>query len=212
MSRIHDISPRVTPEIAVFPGDVPFSRQVSMAFDRGDTLGLSSITSTLHLGAHADAPSHYHPEGVGIDAVDLGVYLGPCRLVRARAPAGARIRREHLVDLALDAPRLLISTGSFPDPDSWRDDFQSLDPGLVDELADAGVRLVGIDTPSVDPADSKDLPTHARLHARGVANLEGLVLEHVPPGRYTLVALPLRLVGADASPLRAVLVEGDLGA
>jgi arylformamidase len=100
---------------------------------------------------------------------------------------------------------VLIATNSFPDPERWNADFAGLEPALVDELAGAGVRLVGVDTPSVDLADSKDLPSHARCLAHGMAILEGLVLAGVPDGRYELIALPLRLEGFDASPVRAVL-------
>ena len=203
--KIHDLSPPVHPGIAVFPGDVAFSREVSMHVDDGEHLTLSSVTSTLHVGAHADAPLHFAAGGRPVDAQDLAAYLGPCQVIDVRGRGGPRIAPEDL-GTAITAPRVLLRTDSFPDPDTWTDDFRALAPELVDHLADAGVVLVGIDTPSVDVADSKDLPTHARLHAREVANLEGLWLAEVPAGEYTLVALPLRLKDADASPVRAVLL------
>lgn len=209
MSEILDISPVVSPRIAVFPGDVPFSRPVSMSFEAGDHLGLSSMNTTLHLGAHADAPNHYHRDGADMASQDLAPFLGPCRVVEVDLPPGSRILPGHLGDTPIDRPRMLFATGSFPDPDSWRDDFVALSPELIEHLADRGVRLVGIDTPSVDPAASKALESHQALHARDVRNLEGLVLAHVEPGTYTLVALPLRLEGADASPVRAVLLPDE---
>ena len=101
--------------------------------------------------------------------------------------------------------RLVIATGTFPDPDRWSADFSALHPALVDWLGDRGVRLVVIDVPSVDPADSKDLPAHAACFRRGMAIIEGVVLDGVPEGRYELIALPLRIEGGDASPVRAVL-------
>ena len=108
------------------------------------------------------------------------------------------------------APRVLLRTGTFPDPDAWNADFAALSPELVAWLHERGVRLVGLDTPSVDPQDDRLLESHTAIAARDMAILEGVVLDHVPPGVYTLIALPLKLAGADASPVRAVLVD-DLG-
>ncbi|MCB9663194.1 MAG: cyclase family protein [Alphaproteobacteria bacterium] len=206
MARLLDISPPVHPGIGVWPDDVPYRREVSLSFAFGDHLELSSVQSTLHLGAHADAPIHYVAGGAGIAARPLDRYLGPCEVV---AVDGVRGRRLLPADLPgpVRAPRVLLRTGSFPDPDAWNEDFASLSPELVHHLADQGVVLVGIDTPSVDPQDSKDLPSHGALAARDLAVLEGLVLRDVTPGVYTLLALPLRLVDADASPVRAVLVD-----
>lgn len=203
--KILDISPPVHPGLAVFPGDVAYSREVSMHVDQGEHISLSAITSTLHLGAHADAPIHFARGGRAIDAQDLAPYLGACQVIDVRGRGGPRIAPADL-DGPITAPRVLLRTDSFPDPDTWTGDFRALAPELVDHLADAGCVLVGIDTPSVDLADSKDLPTHARLYARDVANLEGLWLADVPAGSYTLVAPPLRLRDADASPVRALLL------
>ncbi|MEK7691029.1 MAG: cyclase family protein, partial [Bdellovibrionota bacterium] len=105
----------------------------------------------------------------------------------------------------LSAPRVLIRTGSFPDPEKWNSDFWSLSPELVDFLAGQGVRLVGIDTPSIDPEADSELLSHAAVYRHGLAVLEGLVLTKVPDGIYELIALPLRLEGCEASPVRAVL-------
>ena len=103
------------------------------------------------------------------------------------------------------APRVLFSTGTFPDPTQFNEDYAALDPALIEWLAGHGVKLVGIDTPSVDLFDSKDLPTHHAVLRHDMAILEGLILEDVPPGVYELIALPLKLVGFDGSPVRAVL-------
>jgi arylformamidase len=104
-------------------------------------------------------------------------------------------------------PRILFKTGTFPDPYDWNEDFAAPEPDLVDELGRSGVVLVGFDTPSTDLFHSKGLPAHQALFAHGMMNLEGLVLSHVKPGHYTLMALPLPLEDADASPVRAVLLE-----
>jgi len=206
--RLLDISPLVSPAIGVWPGDVPFRRDVSLELGKGANFALSSVTTTLHVGAHADAPSHYVEDGAPIDARPLELYYGPCQVLRASVPRGARIRPRDLAG-EVAAPRVLLATGTFPDPRVFSTDFASLSPELVEHLHARGVVLVGIDTPSVDPFDDKELLAHHALARHDMANLEGLVLDHVAPGLYTLVALPLRIEGADASPLRAALVVPD---
>lgn len=204
MTRILDISPLISPRLAVWPGDVPFLRTVSCAVKNGDNLELSSITSTLHLGAHADAPSHYVQAGQGMSEVDLVPYVGPCQLMRVTLPRGERILPHHLG--AIRAPRVLFRTDSFPDPEHFNQDFNSLSPELIERLHTQGCVLAGLDTPSVDPFDSKALESHQALARTGMRNLEGLALGHVEPGLYTLIALPLKIEGADASPVRAILM------
>jgi arylformamidase len=205
MARLIDISPLVSPRIAVWPGDVGFARQVQLSLGGGDNIELSSLSSTVHVGAHADAPNHYAPGGQDIAARPLEHYYGPCQVIAVDVPRGARVLPEHLT-APIEAPRVLIKTGSFPDPEIWNEDFNSLSPELIDHVHARGGVLVGIDTPSVDPMKDAELKTHQALARHDMANLEGLVLEHVPPGRYTLIALPLRLEGFDASPVRAALV------
>lgn len=205
--KIHDLSPRISPRLAVWPGDVVFRRRVALSMADGANLDLSSVTTTLHLGAHADAPSHFGAGAPGMDAVDLAPYVGPCQVVRVAVGRGERIQPSHLKE-PVAAPRVLFHTGTFPDPESWNTDFASLSPELIEALHAQGVVLVGIDTPSVDPFESKALESHQALLRTGMRNLEGLVLDGVPEGTYTLAALPLRIEGADASPVRAVLIEG----
>ncbi len=176
------------------------------SLDDGDGYDLSTVVSTVHIGAHADAPSHFGPGRPGIDAVDPNRYLGPCRVVHAEVGPRGLIGPDVL-PAPIDAPRLLFRTDTFPDPDVFTEDFAAFAPELVDTAADAGVVLMGIDTPSVDPFESTEVPTHHRMLQRDVVGLEGLDLTGVAPGRYTLVALPLRLVGFDASPVRAVLLD-----
>jgi len=205
-----DITPAITPDIAVWPGDTPVSREVLCELEKGATITLSTLRATVHLGAHADGANHYGARAASIDAMPLARYLGPCHVIEAtvaRATGGTRVRASDLrFDLAaIRHPRVLLRTGTFPDFTRWNSDFAGLDPALVDLLADRGVTLIGIDTPSVDVQESKDLPAHARFLARDVSILEGLRLAHVAPGEYELIALPLPLVGFDASPVRAVL-------
>lgn len=205
MAVILDISPLISPRLAVWPGDIPFSRTVSCAMKRGDNLNLSSITTTLHLGAHADAPSHYLRAGQGMAEVDLSPYVGLCHVVQVSLPMGERIMPHHLGEIR--APRVLFRTDSFPDPGHFNSDFNSLSPELIERLHDQGCVLVGLDTPSVDPFDSTLLESHQALARTGIRNLEGLVLDQVEPGFYTLIALPLKIEGADASPVRAILMR-----
>src|SRR5262245_16257447 len=200
---IYDISPLISPRLAVWPGDTPASREVLCDLSRGDSITLSTLHATVHLGAHADAPSHYGA-GAAIHERPLDLYLGPCQVMRVEVPRGTRITPD-LLPGPVEAARLLLATGTFPDPQTFSTDFAALAPALVDFLAERGVRLVGIDTPSVDLFDSKDLPAHQACLRHDVAILEGLVLASVPPGVYELIALPLRLEGFDASPVRAVL-------
>jgi len=207
--KIIDITPTLSSRTAVFPGDRPFSRVVAMDIDRGDHLGLSSIETTVHIGAHADAPNHYRGNSEGIDTRDPSRYLGVCQVIRLSLEPGARIDPADLTDEAITAPRVLFATGSFPDPDRWCNDFNALSPELIHHLADAGVVLVGIDTPSIDPATDKALPSHQAVADRDLAILEGIVLGDVPAGRYFLSALPLKLADCDAGPVRAVLVPLD---
>lgn len=208
--RIYDLSPLIEPALAVWPGDQPFRREVALSMATGANLDLSSIHTTVHLGAHADAPSHFGLGADAIDAVDLAPYVGPCQVMRVGAARGERIFPRHLTGPLL-APRLLLHTGTFPDPRAWNEDFASLSPELVEHLHAQGGVLVGIDTPSVDPFASKALESHQALLRTGLRNLEGLLLEGVPEGVYTLIALPLRIAGADASPVRAVLVDAPFG-
>lgn len=205
-AKVHDISPLIHDRLGVWPGDTPPSRQVLLDIANGDNITLSTLRTTVHLGTHADAPSHYGRDGATIDQMPLDLYLGPARVVTAKVSRGTRVRAEDLAG-PIDQPRMIIRTETFPDPADWNDDFAGLEPSLVDVLADRGVRLVGLDTPSVDLMTSKDLPAHQACLRRNIAILEGLVLRGVPDGVYELIALPLRLAGFDASPVRAVLRE-----
>ena len=200
-----DISPLVDPSIAVWPGDTPYQRTVSLDMHEGANLTLSDIHTTLHLGAHADAPSHYSATGEDIATRSLHYFLGPCTVLHVADVRGHRIMPSDLARKQITATRVLLRTDSFPDPRNWNDDFASLSPELVDWLHSLGVITIGIDTPSVDPFEDKVLEAHQALARHDMANLEGLVLDRVPEGRYELIALPLRLAGADGSPVRAVL-------
>lgn len=212
---IYDISPRLTPRIGVWPGDTPLSREVLCDMapppeGSGSNITLSTIRTTVHLGAHADGPNHYGHPAPGIGERSLEPYLGACHVLAADVARGERVGTQHvrwpeMNKARITHPRVLIRTGTYPDPDQFTTDFAALEPSLIDALGDQGVFTIGIDTPSVDLFSSKDLPAHKAFLRREISILEGLLLADVPPGEYELIALPLRLMGFDASPVRAVL-------
>ncbi len=202
-----DISPLISENTAVFPGDKAFSRKVSFAIGSEVNFELSHIETSVHIGAHADAPSHYAKDGESIETRSLNYYFGKCQVIHVRLKRGERIKPQHISHVEIKAKRILFATLSFPNPNEWNDDFNSLSAELVTELADKGVILVGIDTPSVDLCHDHDLLSHQILQQRNLAVLEGVVLNLVPEGEYQLVALPLKIKGADASPVRAILIK-----
>jgi arylformamidase len=201
---IYDITPPITGRLQVWPGDTPPTREVLLDMQRGDNITLSTLRATVHLGAHADAPSHYGKTAAAIHERALDYYLGPCQVVRVAVPRGTRVSAAMIAN-PIEAERVLISTGTFPDPEQFNTDFAALSPELIESLHEQGVKLIGIDTPSVDLFDSKDLPSHQMFLKHDMAILEGLAMQEVPEGMYELIALPLKLVGFDASPVRAIL-------
>ena len=202
---IIDISPLIDERIAVWPGDTPYARTMNLDMAAGANLTLSDIRTTVHVGAHADAPSHYSASGEDIAQRSLHYYVGACTVVHVENARGRRITPRDLEGKRIMATRVLLRTGTFPDPCAFNEDFASLSGELVDWLHGLGVITIGIDTPSVDPFDDKVLEAHQALLRHDMANLEGLVLNDVAEGRYELIALPLRLARADGSPVRAIL-------
>ncbi|MFN0025514.1 MAG: arylformamidase [Parvularculaceae bacterium] len=203
--RLIDISPALSPASPVFPGDTAFSAMRTFALDGDCPVNVSKIEMTTHIGAHADAPLHYDNRGAPIDEVSLLPYIGPCTVVHCLG--GACVSADDL-DVATGGrtrPRLLIRTYAAHPGECWDENFTAIAPEAIDWLADRGGILIGVDTPSLDPAASKTMAAHARVFARELRILEGLVLDHVPAGEYELIALPLKLKGLDAAPVRAVL-------
>ena len=207
--KIIDISPTISEKLAVFPGDKNFKRFESMSTVNGDLITLSSIESTLHIGAHTDAPIHYHKHGETIEKRSLHFYLGPCQVIELEMSESkiitADIIRQN--NLEISAERILLKTMSFPRPEKWNNDFISLSSCAIDLLHSLGVILIGIDTPSVDFATSKTLDAHHTIYQYNMSILEGIVLEHVFPGHYFLIAPPLKIQDGDAAPTRAILLQ-----
>lgn len=201
---LYDISPIVSRETAVFPGDTKFSQDFKLSFEQQQHIDLSTIHTTTHIGAHTDAPRHYSAQGMDMASRELDFYLGPAQVLSVQLEQEHLITPDHLSQKIM-APRVLFKTLSFPNPNQWTNHFNALAEELVVYLAGLGVRLIGIDTPSIDPAQSKDLRAHKAIFEHDMAILEGIVLEEVPDGIYELIALPLRIKNGDASPVRAVL-------
>lgn len=170
-------------------------------------MNVTEIAFSTHCGAHADAPLHYDENGKAIDQLDLSEFIGPARLIDARGP-GAMCPPEEIADALEGTPqRVLLRLMDRIDPMVWPTGFRTLAPETMELLADKGVRLVGVDVPSVDPETSKELPSHMVARQRDMRILENLALFGAEPGNYELIALPLKLEGLDAAPVRAVLRE-----
>ena len=204
MIQIWDISPPISPDTPAFPGDTRYVQHWNARIGPGCPVNVGVITMSPHLGAHADAPLHYDSTASAIGLVGLAPFLGPCRVIHA-IDKGNLITPDHLAHAAAGLPPRVLVRTCHRAPTSWSASFCAFAPPTIVWLAGCGVRLVGIDSQSVDPAESKTLDSHQQLLAHDMRVLENLVLDEVDAGDYELIALPLRLVGADASPVRAIL-------
>jgi arylformamidase len=201
---LYDISPPIDADTPVWPGDTPFGARLALSIAAGDTVNLAAIATTPHLGAHADAPLHSEADGAAIDALPLEAFLGRCRVVEVAPLPLIGVGDVQGFDWDRDE-RLLLKTGSVADRRRFPERCSAVAPALAERCGRARLKLVGIDTPSVDPLASKTLEAHRILNRHRVVYLESLLLDAVPAGVYELIALPLRLRGLDASPVRAVL-------
>ncbi|HEY8050116.1 MAG TPA: arylformamidase [Ramlibacter sp.] len=205
--RIWDISAPVMAASPVFPGDTPYSQEWSATLGPGCPVNVSRITLSPHVGSHADAPLHYDSGGPPIGDVGLEPYLGRCRVIHA-IDCGPLVEWRDIEHALRDLPpRVLVRTCERAPVDRFDDKLTAYAPSTIERLAQRGVKLVGIDTASIDPAPSKTLDSHQVIRRLGLRVLENLVLDAVPEGDYELIALPLKLMTADASPVRAVLRE-----
>jgi len=205
--RLWDISQPIRTGIPVWPGDTAYREERNWAIGPDCPVNVSRLTLSTHTGTHADAPLHYDADGAPVGALGLDPYLGRCQVIHV-PPGTPHVRPQHVAPvLAAGIRRVLFRTYERFPHDGWDPDFTAIDAAAIDDLAARGVVLVGIDSPSLDPQNSKTMDAHQAVRRHGLAILEGLVLDHVPEGEYELIALPLPLAGADASPVRAVLRE-----
>ena len=208
MPLLHDITRPLHATTAPWPGDTAFVHRLTARMDEGAVVNVGALSMGTHNGTHADAPFHYQPDGAPIDALDPALFIGPALVVDVSA-AGWSITQAAFGDAARHlsggVTRLLLKTGAWPDSTHFPARIPTLAPGVPAWLGESGVRLLGLDVPSVDDIDSKTLPVHHALAAADIYIIESLDLSAVAPGVYELIALPLRIVGGDASPVRAVL-------
>ena len=204
--RIHDITLSLRDELPCWPGDTPFQFALAWSKARGATVNVGRISSTVHIGTHVDAPFHFDDSGATVDALTLDPFLGPARVVDVRGREVIRVEDLGPCDLS-GTPRLLLRTDGWPDHSRFPDSIPVVDEDVPAYLYDRGVILLGLDVPSADRIDSKALPIHHALGSYGIAILESIDLTRVEPGVYELIALPLKVVGADGSPVRAILRE-----
>ena len=202
--KIYDITLPLQPGLASWPGDTPYEFSQNAAISEGDSVNLGSISMSVHTGTHTDAPRHFFDSGITVENMDLNAFLGPCVVVDVRGKS--LITASDLENLDLrNTPRVLFKTNAWTVTTIFPTTFPLLHEALPAHLKALGVVLVGLDVPSVDAMESKELAIHHALHDCGITILESLRLQEVPPGVYELIALPLKLVGADGAPVRAIL-------
>jgi arylformamidase len=199
-----DISQRLDDNVAVWPGDTPFSYKVNWSKEESGSVNVGQINMSIHTGTHIDAPFHFDDDGKRVIDLDLDLYMGNARVIHLPNKASIGVGEFSNIDLQ-GVTRLLIRTDAWKDRSVFPQTIPHIQPELAAYLSEHGVRLLGLDLPSVDPLDSKELSAHHELADHGIHILEGLVLDGIEPGNYELAALPLPLVEADGSPVRAVL-------
>lgn len=202
--KIIDISQPLSHTTQEWPNDTPFEYTLSWSIEEDSTVNVGKITTSTHIGTHIDAPYHFDNNGKKVHELDLDLYVGKARVIEVLGKKEIGIEDIKGIDIS-GVKRLLIRTNSWRNRKQFPTTITSLKPEIASFLAEKGIRLIGVDTPSVDQLDSKDLQSHHHLHKQGIYILEGIVLDDVEPGDYELIALPLPIDGADGSPVRAVL-------
>ena len=209
-----DISAPIHCDTPVWPGDTPVATELVWHMASGSPVNVGKLTLSPHTATHADGPLHYQADGAPIGEVALDAYIGECVVLDCSEDGNTStvldvpaLHQSAMAALAGRAmpPRVLVRTYRHAPQSSWDDTFRAIAPDAIDWLASQGVVLIGVDTPSLDPQTSKTMDSHRRVAAHQMAILEGLVLDDVVADCYELIALPLKLVTLDASPVRAVL-------
>jgi arylformamidase len=204
--KIIDISQILHNEIPVWPGDTPFTFDLSWTKEASGSVNVGKITMSAHTGTHIDAPFHFDNEGKKVMDLDLERYIGTALVVHKENLE--KLAPEHFSDFDFKGiARILIKTGSWVNRSQFPNSITALSPELAPFLAEKGIKLIGVDVPSVDVLDSKQLPAHHSLLEHDIHILEGIILDSIDEGVYELVALPLPLKEADGSPVRAILIK-----
>ena len=200
-----DISQVLRPALPGWPGEPSFEISASARIGADCPVNTAAVTLSTHAGTHADAPLHYDAHGTDSAQTALEPYIGACVVLDARG-CGARIEAHHVAwDRIGQAKRVLFRTYERFPHDVWDPASTAIAPEVIERMGAMGVVLVGTDSASLDPQTSKTMDAHHAVRRHGMRILEGLVLDSVTPGEYELIALPLPIAGADASPVRAVL-------
>jgi arylformamidase len=205
--RVIDISVMLSPDTPVWPGDTPFSCLWTWNMDEGSSVNVSAITSSPHAGTHADTPLHVTSGAAGSESLMLDAFYGPAMVVDVR-DIDDEISLDD-IDRRTDAAtvtRLLLKTGRSIAAGVFPESWPRLSADCARELVRRGIVLLGTDCPSADDRDSRTLEVHHALLDHGVCVLENLDLRSVDPGEYVLDALPMKVAGLDAAPVRAVLI------
>jgi arylformamidase len=207
VNKIYDISLPLSAHTKVFPGDAPMRFYYEKNIKSGDELNLSEFSATSHLGTHIDAPFHYIENGQKIGELDLQIFIGICQLIKLNHDISTPVMPSELIDYNTLPPRVLFCTNNENKYDQWTDNFRALSVELIDYLYDKGIKLIGVDTPSVDAVSDNNALVHKRIFKYGMAIIENLHLNNIASGRYELIALPLKFTDLEASPCRAILRE-----
>lgn len=204
--KIHDISMLLNGDVAEWPGDTPFQFKVNWTKEQSGSVNVGQITTSTHIGTHIDAPFHFDEQGEKVHELPLENYI--VKAVVVDVSGREKISQESLLDVEVgEAKAILFRTSAWNQRDVFPEKIPAFDVDVVEWMVAKGIRLFGVDLPSVDGITSKDLPMHHALGNAGRYILEGLVLDEIKEGTYKLIALPLKIEGADGSPVRAVLIE-----
>lgn len=199
-----DISRKLQNGMPVWPGDTNFSFELSWTKEESGSVNVGKLTFSTHTGTHIDAPFHFDANGKKVIDLDPNLYVGKARVIELLDVES--IKRSDVEAYSLDGiERLLIKTNSWKNDSAFPERIPHIEREVAGLLKENGIKLIGIDVPSVDPLDSKELAAHHALHENGIHILESIDLRNVTEGDYELIALPLPLTDADGSPVRAVL-------
>ena len=206
--RLRDISVALTPGVPEWPGDTPYTCGWTASIANGSSVNISSISSSPHVGTHADAPLHVRDGWPGSHALPLESFYGPV-VVADITGFNGEVGFDALEPLIAAYPmkRLILKTGCTVASGSFPDEWPSVSESCARSLLGLGVCLLGVDAPSVDARDSKSLAVHKMLFSGNASILENLDLRRTPPGAYELMAFPIKVMSLDAAPVRAILLE-----
>lgn len=203
IEKIYDISMELSGQTPEWPGDIPFQYGLAATIEQSGSVNVGKVVTSTHIGTHVDAPFHYDNNGIKISELPLDCYLTTAQVVDVRGKS--EITRSNLLEVDDTVTAILLKTDSWGDRSKFPETWPLFDPSIAEWMEEHSVKLLGVDVPSVDTEHSKDLPMHMAMNRHGRFILEGIVLDDVPAGVYQLAALPLKIKGADGSPVRAVL-------